>query len=193
MIIDYKEISYEELAHALYLKGKEDGFSKVTDKTKWREPVIADKLGHRPHSKISAGANSNEYGSDAFDPNKNIYAEYKSSSIKDDDLTTIRKLLGIRTRRNLKEYKIGGIYNGAYKQSAIDAYLKVDHYFAIFFEERCILIAKIPTDMVISQFTNNNDTRKPGKSTNLSTVTCPLSKAEIVFDNRQSLSTIKGL
>ena len=51
-----QSFSYEQLANALYLKGEQDGFVKVTDKTKWREPVMADKLGHKAHSKISAGA-----------------------------------------------------------------------------------------------------------------------------------------
>ena len=48
------QLTYEELAAALYVKGEIDGFHKVTDKTKWREPVMAEKLGHKAHTKISA-------------------------------------------------------------------------------------------------------------------------------------------
>ena len=43
-MVDIENSTYEELANALYLKGEKDGFSKVTDKTKWREPVILKKL-----------------------------------------------------------------------------------------------------------------------------------------------------
>ena len=88
-MVDIENLTYEELANALYLKGEKDGYSKVTDKTKWREPVIAEKLGHIAHKKISAGAGTLEYGSDAKDENNGIYAEYKSKSIEDDDLKNL--------------------------------------------------------------------------------------------------------
>ena len=78
-------LTYEQLASALYLKGEIDGFEKVTDKTKWREPVMADKLGHKAHTKISAGAGKDEYGSDAIDLNTGRYAEYKSQAVKEYD------------------------------------------------------------------------------------------------------------
>ena len=39
--------SYEDLAHAMYLMGERDGAQKITDKTQWREFVIAEKLGHK--------------------------------------------------------------------------------------------------------------------------------------------------
>ena len=45
-MINFEEFSYEEIAHALYLKGEKDGYSKITDKSKWHEPVMAEKLGH---------------------------------------------------------------------------------------------------------------------------------------------------
>jgi len=188
--MDLLSLSYEELANALYMKGKMDGYSKVTDKTKWREPVMADKLGHIAHTKISAGLNSDEYGSDAYDPTNKIYAEYKTTAISDDDEASIRKILNMPSKsgRTVKAATIGGVYNGAYKDSAIEAYSKIDHYFGIFFEEICVLIAKIPTDEVIRQLTHNNQNRKVGATTNLSTVSVPLSDAEIVYDNRQYLN-----
>ena len=187
--IDIANISYEDLAHALYIKGMKDGYKKVTDKTKWREPVMADKLGHIAHTAISAGAGSDEYGSDAYDAKNKIYAEYKTTSISDGDEATLRKLLNLPSKsgRKVKEFGIGGIYNGAYKQSAIDAYSKIDHYFGVFYQERCVLIAKIPTDIVIEQLTHNNNNRKAGQSTNLSGVGVPLSQAEIVYDIRSEL------
>jgi len=188
--MNLEEMSYEDLAHLLYMKGLKDGYQKVTDKTKWREPVMASKLGHIAHSKISAGLTSSEYGSDAFDPNSKTYCEYKTTSIKDGDETTLRKLLGLpsRTGRKVKEFEVGGVYNGAYKDSAIEAYSHIEHYFGVFFQERCLLIAKIPTDRVIDQLARNNANRKPGASTNLSQVSSKLSEAEVVYDIRDQLS-----
>lgn len=184
--------TYEELAHALYLKGFLEGFQKVTDKTKWREPVMADKLGHVAHTKISAGAGSAEYGSDAFDPKTGNYAEYKSSAINDNDETTVRKLLNMPGKggRKNQAYKIGGIYNGAYKDSAIEAYSKIDHYFGVFFQEKCVMIARIKTSEVIRQLTENNANRGEGKTTNLNAVAVSFDDTdnyEIVYDNREQL------
>ena len=193
--MNLSNLSYEELANALYIKGKEEGYSKVTDKTKWREPVMADKLGHTAHPKISAGAGTNGFGSDAFDPLTNKYAEYKSTAIRDGDETVVRKFLSMPSKKGkiLKELTIGGIYNGAYKQSSIDAYANIDHYFGIFFEERCVLIAKIPTEEVIRQLQNQFDNQIEGKTTNLKSVGVPLSQAEIVYDNRSYLKERFGL
>lgn len=189
------ELDYETLAHVLYLKGNADGYQKVTDKTKWREPVMASKLGHKAHKAISAGAGSAEYGSDAYDSVRGEYAEYKTTSINDDDEASVRKILGMPSRsgRIVKEATVGGIYNGAYKDSAIEAYSSIAHYFGVFYQEKCILIARIPTPEVIRQLTNNNNNRKPGKSTNLSSVSVPLSKAEIVYDNREYLKKVISL
>ena len=43
------QLTIQQLAHALYLKGEKEGYDKVTDKTKWRELVIAENLGHTVH------------------------------------------------------------------------------------------------------------------------------------------------
>lgn len=190
--INLLDFSYEELANAMYLKGNIDGFQKVTDKTKWREPVMAEKLGHIAHTKISAGAGSDEYGSDARDPKTGRFAEYKSSAINDTDETTVRKILGLpgKKGRTVKSYEIMGIYNGAYKDSAIDAYSKIDHYFGVFFQEMCVMIARVDTPEVIRQLTENNNNRKPGATTNLNTVKVSfddVDKYEIVYDNREYL------
>jgi hypothetical protein len=164
--------TYEELAAALYLKGEGDGYHKVTDKTKWREPVMAEKLNHTAHEKISAGAGKDEYGSDAFDAATGMYAEYKSQAIVDKQLNNL-----LERKRGNKRYvplKVTGVYNGAYKQEALDAYKQVDHYFGVFYKEQCILIIKPNTDEVMRQLEYNNANRKPGKTTNLNSVTIDL-------------------
>tara|TARA_Y100001972_G_scaffold84105_1_gene102350 strand:- start:5447 stop:6055 length:609 start_codon:yes stop_codon:yes gene_type:complete len=171
--------SYEELARALYIKGERDGFSKITDKTKWREPVVANKLGHTAHPKISAGEGKDEYGSDAFDPIKGKYAEYKSQAIVEKQLNNLFERS--RGKRNYVPLKVNGVYNGAYKQEAIDAYKDVDHYFGIFYKELCVLVIKPNTDEVIRQLEYNlAKMNEKGKSTNLNTVTIDL-KDEMLY------------
>ena len=54
-MIDINQYTVEELANALYRKCQSLEVKKGTDKTKWREIVIAEKLGYIVHSKISAG------------------------------------------------------------------------------------------------------------------------------------------
>lgn len=165
------EYTYEELAAALYIKGEREGFHKITDKTKWREPVMADKLDHVAHPKISAGADSKEYGSDAWDESTSKYAEYKSKAIEDKQLNNLFQR--VRNHKSGKRYaslKVEGVYNGAYKQSAIDAYSTVDHYFGVFYNEVCLMIIRPNTEEVIRQLTENNAKRKPGQTTNLNTV-----------------------
>lgn len=146
------ELSFEQLAHAMYIKGEQEGYSKITDKTKWRECVTAEKLGHIAHKKISAGAGKEEYGSDAYDSVNEVYAEYKSQAI---EVKKVRNLL-----REVKNAKSGakfaplvvkGVYNGAYTYEAIDAYEKCDHYFSVFYKEKCVLIIKVDTSEVVRQ------------------------------------------
>ena len=183
------DYSYEELATALYVKGKLDGYHKITDKTKWREPVMAEKLGHVAHSKISAGQFSESYGSDAFDSVNSVYAEYKSSAIEDKQIRNLLKL----EKNNGSKYsslKISGVYNGAYKTSAIEKYAKIDHYFGLFYQETCILIIKVNTEEVIRQLKYNNAKRKPGATTNLNSVTIDLDdhdKYHVMYNNKEFL------
>lgn len=140
----------EELSHALYLEMERLGFSKGTDKTKWREPVMADILGHTAHKKISAGAGKLEYGSDAKDTEAGIYAEYKAKSIVDVDLGQLfGKVKYKKTGKKYVPFKVEGIYNGAYTSEAIDKYAKIDHYFGGFYKELCVLIIKVNTEYVI--------------------------------------------
>ena len=181
--IDLTEFSYEQLAHALYVKGKQDGYHKITDKTKWREAVVAEKLGHRAFTKISAGKNSDKHGADAHDPSANKMAEYKSSAIEDKQ---IRNLLG-KTKNAKKKtlyspLTIGGVYNGAYTHEIIDTYVDKDHYFAIFHEETCTMIMKVQTAEVIRQLRAEVDRRaklKKKGSTNLNTVRINLADIDL--------------
>ena len=163
-------LTYEQLASALYLKGEIDGFEKVTDKTKWREPVMADKLGHKAHTKISAGAGKDEYGSDAIDLNTGRYAEYKSQAVKENELRNLYKIANGNKGKPFSALTVTGVYNGAYKQTALDAYANVDHYFGVFHKEQCLLIIKVNTEEVIRQLTTNNENRKDGATTNLNSV-----------------------
>jgi len=165
-----QSFSYEQLANALYLKGEQDGFVKVTDKTKWREPVMAEKLGHKAHSKISAGAGKDEYGSDAIDLATGRYAEYKSQAVNEKELRNLNRIAKGNNGKTFAALTVTGVYNGAYKQTALDAYAEVDHYFGIFHKEQCLLIIKVNTDEVINQLTTNNANRKEGATTNLNSV-----------------------
>lgn len=186
----FEEHTYEELANALYLKGKRDGYQKVTDKTKWREPVMAEKLGHTAHAKISAGKDSEKYGSDAYDASNGVFAEYKSSALKESEL---RNLFESPKPRGgtYAPLTVGGVYNGAYKMDAIESYSKNDHYFGVFYEEQCILIIRPKTEEVISQLTKNHLARKPGQTTNLNTVKIRLSdtsKYDVAYRNEEFFS-----
>ena len=156
IIID--EYSTEELANALYRKMEAEGIAKGTDKTKWREVVTAEKLGHKVHKKISAGHGSDEYGSDALDPIITKYAEYKSKAMVDDQ---IRNLLEkIRFPKSGKRYvplTVGGVYNGfnSNYETASVRYANNDHYFSVFYKEICVLIIKVDTNHVMDTLEAN--------------------------------------
>ena len=173
-----ENFSYEDLAHALYLKGEGEGYHKVTDKTKWREPVMATKLGHEGFEKISAGAGSDKYGADAYDPNKDIMAEYKSKAVNDKE---VRNLVGRVKNKNGDTFaplKVSGVYNGAYTLEAIEKYSHHDHYIGVFWKEKCVLIIKPHTNYVIETLTTNHNNRVAGATTNLNTVVVNLGDTE---------------
>lgn len=166
--------TFEELSSALYRKGEGEGYHKVTDKTKWREPVMAEKLEHVAHTKISAGKDSDKYGSDAYDASTGSMAEYKTKALDDKELRNLFQSPKPRGG-NYVPLTISGVYNGAYKDSAIEAYSHIDHYFGVFYKELCVLIIQVNTEEVIRQLTFNHENRAVGQSTNLNTVKIKLS------------------
>ena len=174
-LIDY---SYEELANALYTKGKLDGYNKITDKTKWREPVMAEKLGHVAHKKISAGKGKDEYGSDAYDSKKSIFSEYKTKAIVEKELKNLfeeEKTFKNGKTKKFTPLKVTGVYNGFNSnfEVASKKYAEIDHYIGVFFEELCVLIIKVNTDYVMNTLISNyHKFVEKGKkgSTNLNSV-----------------------
>lgn len=191
--MNLQDYSFEELANAIYMKGIQVDREKVTDKTGWRELIIAEKLGHTAHKKISSGGNSDKYGSDAVDKNGK-YGEYKSNAIVEKQIRNLLEKIKNKKGDKYVSLKVKGVYNGAYKEGAILRYRNIDHYFAVFYQEICLLIIKPKTSVVIEQLELGNAKWKPGKSTNLNTVTIDLSKTDtydIVYDNRKYLSEVK--
>lgn len=189
--IDYTQFTYEEIAHALYAKGKADGFIKVTDKTKWRELVLAEKLDHKALPKISSGKGTEGYGSDAVDFKNNAKAEYKSKAIEDKELRNLLRLPRGNKGKTYSSLTIGGVYNGAYNYEAVAEYAKIDHYFGVFYEELCVLVIKPHTEEVIRQLTAELDRRAAASkkgSTNLNTVSIDLNDTHlynVVYKNEQ--------
>ena len=180
--MDLNNFTIEELASALYLKCEERGIYKGTDKTKWREAVVADKLGFVTHAKISAGKGSDAYGSDAFAPDGTA-AEFKSKALDDDDLKNLFQS-PYGKNKNYAPLKVSGVYNGynGNYETASVAYAQIDHYFSLFYKERCVLIIKVDTDYVMDCLNKNYnkfvDKGKKG-STNLNSVIVSLGDTDV--------------
>jgi len=182
--------SYEELARAIYLKGERAGYPKVTDKIKWRELDMAEKLKHVAFEKISAGKNSDKYGADAYEADGKT-AEYKSKALGDPEVRNItRQIRNSKTGSRYVALSVAGVYNGAYTQEAIDSYAEHNHYFGVFYKEQCVLIIKPKTEHIIQTLTKQNTKRleknklliaegKDPKTTNANTVTIKLDNTDI--------------
>jgi len=193
---DPKTQSIEELAHTLHVRLSEKGIQNGTDKTKWREYIMAEKLGHTVHRKISSGKLGEGYGSDAFIPptpnratrrklQKKLGAEYKTQVLTQDQ---IKNLLGeIKVLKNGSTHTytpltIRGVYNGfnSNYEVANVKYAEIQHYFGLFYEERVVLIIKVDTDYVMESLNLNYrkwlEVHKSGnrKTTNLNTVSVNL-------------------
>ena len=174
-MIDINQYTVEELANALYRKCQSLEVKKGTDKTKWREIVIAEKLGHIVHNKISAGKGTKEYGSDAFNLELISYEEYKSKILSDEELRNLLELPKGKKGNTYAPLTVSGVYNGYnsnYEVASVE-YSKKGHYFAVFYEELCLLIIKVNTDYVMKSLNDNyNKFISNGKkgSTNLNTV-----------------------
>ena len=176
--IDIDSYTVEELANALYRKCESLGIKKGTDKTKWREAVVAEKLGHQVHTRISAGKGSKEYGSDAFNEVLSRFEEYKTKALDDKEL---RNLLEEPKGKNgsYSPLVVSGVYNGYnsnYEEASVE-YSKKGHYFALFYQEKCVLIIQVDTNYVMKTLNENYDkwvyNGKKGTS-NLNTVSINL-------------------
>lgn len=151
--MDVENMTLEQLAHALYARMETMGYKKGTDKTKWREVVVADKLGHNAHATISSGTSDNSvnYGSDAttVDGTK---AEYKSMAIEDGQL---RNLYEQQKTAKTKYVALTAeaLYNGyiSNRDTAFPKYLEIEHYIGVFYKEECLAITKVKTDVVMDQ------------------------------------------
>jgi hypothetical protein len=190
-----EKYTYEELASALYAKGLADGYGNVTTHSKWRELIMAELLGHKANSMLFGGDHEK---SDAYDEENGAYAEYKSQTIKSGAVRNLIKEEKHYKNGNTKVYsalKVCGIYNGAYKQSAIDKCKDVDHYFGVFYNEECVLLIKPKTEEVIRQLEANLKERNKKKHrgpTTLSQVHIDLDDThlyEIYIDKREGLQS----
>jgi hypothetical protein len=195
-IDESKTQSIEELAHRLNMRLGERGIQNGTDKTKWREVIMADMLGHVVHSKISSGKNSEGYGSDAFIPpspnrttrrlvEKSLGVEYKSQVLTTKQIKNLRgevKKLKNGSSHTYTPLTIRGVYNGfnSNYEVANQKYSEIQHYFGLFYQERVVLIIKVDTDYVIESLNRNYqkwlEGQKTGnrKTTNLNTVSVNL-------------------
>lgn len=182
-MIDIDQYTLEELSSALYGKMEKLGFSKGTDKTKWREPVMAEKLGHTAHAKISAGKGKEEYGSDATTQDKK-HAEYKSKALNESDLNNLlERVYGKKKQRQYAPLTVSGVYNGYnsnYETASVE-YAKIEHYFGVFYKEKCVLIIKVNTDYVMDTLNANYEAfmKKTGGTTNLNTVSVNLADTHL--------------
>ena len=183
MTIDIHQYTLEEIATALYRKMEDIGHPKGTDKTKWREPVMAEKLGHIAHTKISAGKGKDEYGSDATTQEKKR-AEYKSKALSEKDLNNLlERAYGKKKQKNYAPLTISGVYNGYnsnYKTASVE-YAKIEHYFGVFYKEKCVLIIKVNTDYVMNTLNANYEAyiKKGSGTTNLNTVSVNLGNTDL--------------
>jgi len=181
--IDIHQFTLEELSSALYRKMESMGFSKGTDKTKWREPVMAEKLGHIAHAKISAGKGKDEYGSDATTQEKK-HAEYKSKALSEKDLNNLlERAYGKNKQKNYAPLTVSGVYNGYnsnYETASVE-YAKIEHYFGVFYKEKCVLIIKVNTDHVMNTLNANYEAyiKKGSGTTNLNTVSINLADTHL--------------
>ena len=128
-------------------------FDKITDKIKLREPVMASKLGHVAHEKISAGKDSVNYGSDATCLTTGRKSEYKTITFTSE----IRNLLRRKKSKNTvyAAPTVKGVYNGAYTIDSIRKYAKNLHHYGVFHKERCLLIIEVDPKVVEFQLTAN--------------------------------------
>ena len=189
-MIEYHNYTYEQIAHALYMKGLEEGFRKITDKTGWRENVIGEKLNHEVYKTISSGCNSDGEGSDAKCNLTGNRAEYKTKALETKNLRNLFQRTKPNGKGKYAPLRINGVYNNAMKPGALDLYKTIDHYFGCFYREQCILVIKVNTEHVISQLKSSIAKKKKNGSTTTNLCSAVVSLAdthlyEIAYKNNK--------
>ena len=156
--ISASDFTLSQLSLLLFEKGLLLGFDNVFDKTKIREIMVAEKLGHEVHSTVIAGKGTINYGSDATDPVTGNKAEYKSQTLRHKDLKNLfQEIRSHKKGTRFAPLKIRGVYNGFNSNfdSASVEYEKVDHYYSIFWRENPVAIYHIDTDYVMNSLIDN--------------------------------------
>ena len=144
-------LRFSDLMKSVILIGRILGFPNILDKYKWREVIMAENLNHVAHDKGSAGANTDNYASDATAPNGEK-VEYKTKNLQDEN---IRKIIdGVL---GINDFTVSGVYNGAYKEGAIEKYWEISHEFGVFNQEELIFSVKPNIETVTGQLTENRD------------------------------------
>lgn len=146
-----------QLSLLLHEKGLLLGHTNIFDKTKIREVLVAEKLGHIVHDKVIAGKGTINYGSDATDANGKK-AEYKSQTLRSKDLKNLfQEIRSHKKGTRFAPLKIRGVYNGfnSNYESASVQYEKVDHYYSLFWKENVVAVYHIDTDYVMNRLIDN--------------------------------------
>ena len=156
--ISASDFTLSQLSLLLFEKGLLLGFDNVFDKTKIREIMVAEKLGHKVHSTVIAGKGTINYGSDATDPVTGKKAEYKSQTLKSKNLRNLfQEIRDPKSGKRFVPLTLIGVYNGfnSNYESASVEYEKVDHYFSLFWRENPVAIYHIDTDYVMNSLIDN--------------------------------------
>ena len=133
-----------EIAEKIY------GIEKPLDKSKWREIITAEDLGHELFVKASGGKKNDEtYGADAFNSVAGKKSEYKSATITE---VQYKKFMKGTLK---KQYSM--LYNGAYAHEHIDRYEEIDHYLSLFYKGVLVCTVKVPVEHVLETLRHNLD------------------------------------
>ena len=151
---------------------KEFGVSNPLDKSKWREMIVAEELGHKLFLNASGGKSNDEtYGADARNVESGKKSEYKTATMTKAHYEKFKK----GTLK--KQYSL--VYNGAYDHEIIDRYEEIDHYLILFYGGENVCTVKVPVEYVIETLRRNldaKDARRAGGetvTTNCNSVTVP--------------------
>tara|TARA_Y100000310_G_scaffold29267_1_gene27741 strand:+ start:705 stop:1250 length:546 start_codon:yes stop_codon:yes gene_type:complete len=157
------------------------GVSDPLDKSKYREVITAEKLGHDLFFGASGGKHNDEtYGADATD-SEGTKVEYKSCKVTK---THYEKFL--KGELN-KKYSM--VYNGAYSRENIDRYSNIRHILSLFYNEKLLMSIEVPTDHVLESLHEvldaKNARREKGENvtTNCNSVTVTIRDSKPTIGN----------